>query len=283
MEFYEKIRKLRTEKGWTQEVASKKIGIGKNTLKNYENKKISRIPATDYLKKIAKAYNVSTEYLLDDECINKTNKNIEIGKELSFSDETIAKIKSINQSISNETVGELIRGTSKQKFWDKLDKYISLSKYINALLPFKENTALKELLYKYSTNEDFDDEKYLIYEDEYSGTIDVKGFYKQNVCNYTDIDKEKILQQIDDFISIFPNEEIEFTDGEKYSYFDCHFDSIDRTVKKCINNKSYIPKSIINKFWRIAENEINSSIKEMEFLSFHISKEFNLFLNNYIL
>ena len=94
MKFSEKIKHLRTEKGLTQEQVCKELDIAISSLRNYEN---GRLPDTYQLKKIKNFYNVSYEYLLEDDCTNLTNSTLDIGKKLKLSDKTIEKIKRINE------------------------------------------------------------------------------------------------------------------------------------------------------------------------------------------
>ena len=65
MTLNEKLKLLRKEKNLSQQVASTQIGIAISSLTNYEK---DRIPHMEQLKKIAKFYNVSYDYLLNDDC-----------------------------------------------------------------------------------------------------------------------------------------------------------------------------------------------------------------------
>ena len=96
MNIAEKLVKLRKEKGFTQEKLCELLDISISSIRNYENIKKPREPQNDILLKFADFYNVSTEYLLNDEITNKTNENINIGNELQISDEAIKAIKEIS-------------------------------------------------------------------------------------------------------------------------------------------------------------------------------------------
>jgi transcriptional regulator with XRE-family HTH domain len=61
----EKIVQLRKEKRWTLVDLSKVIGISPNNINRYENEKTQ--PSLEVIKKLAEAFNVSTDYLLFDE------------------------------------------------------------------------------------------------------------------------------------------------------------------------------------------------------------------------
>lgn len=94
MTFAEKIRKLRRQKGKSQEQVSREIGIAISSLRNYEN---GRMPDTVQLKLIKEYYHVTYEYLLDDAIENLEKDNIDIGKELGLSDITIKKVKYLKE------------------------------------------------------------------------------------------------------------------------------------------------------------------------------------------
>ncbi len=60
--FYERVKELRNSLGINQVEFSKKIGVTKQCVSNWENGYIQ--PSIDMLKKIAKTFSVSTDYLL---------------------------------------------------------------------------------------------------------------------------------------------------------------------------------------------------------------------------
>lgn len=53
---------LRLSYGWTQVQLAQKLGVTKQTVSNWENDNIQ--PSIDMLVKLAKIFNVSTDYLL---------------------------------------------------------------------------------------------------------------------------------------------------------------------------------------------------------------------------
>lgn len=97
MKLSEKLRLLREEKGMTQEQVCKKLEIGIQTLRNYENDNADRLPNTYQLNKIKNFYNVTYEYLLDDNCENKTAESVDIGKILCLSDKSIERLKDLQR------------------------------------------------------------------------------------------------------------------------------------------------------------------------------------------
>lgn len=71
----EKIKELRVIKGKTQKEISEYLGIQQNTYSQYENR--NREPNYDVIIKLAKYYNVSTDYLLGAELKETLIKKIE--------------------------------------------------------------------------------------------------------------------------------------------------------------------------------------------------------------
>ena len=60
--FGEQIKKLRTNKGWNQIELASKLSVTKQSVSNWENENI--MPSVDMLIKIAKLFNVTTDFLL---------------------------------------------------------------------------------------------------------------------------------------------------------------------------------------------------------------------------
>ncbi len=58
----EKIKQLRSEKGWSQAALGKRAGVNSKLLSKYENERIT--PTADTLKKIAEALQTSADYLI---------------------------------------------------------------------------------------------------------------------------------------------------------------------------------------------------------------------------
>jgi transcriptional regulator with XRE-family HTH domain len=58
----ERLRMLRTRKGWTQQEAAEHAGVSKKALANWER---GSSPQPKLLRKVAQAYGVSVEYLTD--------------------------------------------------------------------------------------------------------------------------------------------------------------------------------------------------------------------------
>lgn len=62
MEFKDRIKKLREERGWTQDDVAKRLDVTRATIAHYETGR--KTPREDTLKKLADIFNVSIDYLL---------------------------------------------------------------------------------------------------------------------------------------------------------------------------------------------------------------------------
>lgn len=60
-----KLKQLRKEKGWSQDELAANAGIDGRQISRYENDRV--VPSVDVVVKIAKAYDVSLDFLLLDE------------------------------------------------------------------------------------------------------------------------------------------------------------------------------------------------------------------------
>ena len=58
----QRIRELRCACGWSQVELAKRLGLSKQTVSNWENDNIQ--PSIEMLVRLAKVFNVSTDYLL---------------------------------------------------------------------------------------------------------------------------------------------------------------------------------------------------------------------------
>lgn len=58
----QKINELRLTNGWSQVQLAKKLNVTKQTVSNWENDNIQ--PSIDMLVRLAKVFNVTTDYLL---------------------------------------------------------------------------------------------------------------------------------------------------------------------------------------------------------------------------
>lgn len=60
--FGQRLKKLRTQQQWTQELLAERIGVTKSAISTYEN--TLRLPTYDVMIKLARIFHVSTDYLL---------------------------------------------------------------------------------------------------------------------------------------------------------------------------------------------------------------------------
>lgn len=117
MKFYEKIRALREEKGKTQYAVHKELGIGIETVRKYEKSNPETFPNSAQLILLKNYYDVSYEYLLDENCLNKHPETIAIGKKLKLSDESIEQI--INLQSHKSFTGEVSIDKESPIYFDK--------------------------------------------------------------------------------------------------------------------------------------------------------------------
>lgn len=65
MEFYQKLKKLRAQKGWSQEEFAEKLQVSRQAVSKWENGQ--GFPETEKLVKMSRLFQVSIDYLLKDE------------------------------------------------------------------------------------------------------------------------------------------------------------------------------------------------------------------------
>ena len=70
MSFGEKLKKLRKEKGWSQDELASHAEIDGRQVSRYENDRV--MPSVDVIIKMAKAYDVSIDYLLVEDAPRRT-------------------------------------------------------------------------------------------------------------------------------------------------------------------------------------------------------------------
>lgn len=75
MKFYEKLVRLRKERGWSQTELGQQVGVHIAHLSRLENGKSQ--PSVEMLWKIAKTFNVSMDYFMDDQADEATPVSIE--------------------------------------------------------------------------------------------------------------------------------------------------------------------------------------------------------------
>ena len=154
MKLSEKLKLLREEKGMTQEQVCSELGIGIQSIRNYENTTIERIPNTIQLKMLKEFYDVTYEYLLDEDCENKTSESVDIGKKLKLSDDAIENILDIqytNNRISDELRLSLVEDKIAPVVFSKWLENIDLKEFTALLHEYNcLNNVLKSIQYFYN-------------------------------------------------------------------------------------------------------------------------------------
>jgi transcriptional regulator with XRE-family HTH domain len=64
MDFKDRLRQIKLDRGITQLALAAAIGVGRTTVSEYESKKIGKMPSTSVFIRIARHLNISTDYLL---------------------------------------------------------------------------------------------------------------------------------------------------------------------------------------------------------------------------
>ena len=256
MNFEEKIKNLRNERNENQDQASKGIGIAISSLRNYEN---GRLPDTYQLKKIKEYYNVSYEYLLDNNCENKTTENIEIGKFLSLSDKSIQAI--MNSKEYSNILNFILENINLNNFLDNFKLYY----IINDLI---EDSMLK-LMGIYNFRE------YIISKLSNNKTEDILGFF--NECDKIIFDLHNYFLSIDNpysddsSINKFNSLEKEYNNLK-----DILFKQKDKSTKIKIRNF----KSSIEQFINSYEDLLYKMIQYRKIAYLDISEYMHDFIKN---
>lgn len=140
MKLSQKLRLLREEKGITQNELASTLGIGIQSVRNYEKDSLERIPNTVQLKMLKDFYNVTYEYLLDEECENKTTELLDIGKTLKLSDDAIQTIIELQKSN--------FKSIDMTKVFNSWLECINLSEYVIAIEEYQIlNNMLETIQY----------------------------------------------------------------------------------------------------------------------------------------
>jgi transcriptional regulator with XRE-family HTH domain len=74
MNLNEKIRKLRTEKKWSQAELAEKLDITPGHITRLETGKFT--PSTEVVRKLSRIFDVSADFLLDDSIDNEYDQNV---------------------------------------------------------------------------------------------------------------------------------------------------------------------------------------------------------------
>ena len=249
MTFSEKMKYLRDKKGKTQQQASDEMGIAISSLRNYEN---GRLPDTVQLKRIKDYYDVTYEYLLDDNCENKTAETLDIGKKLNLSDKSIKHLKE----------------TEEKEILNKFIEYYQFSDFIKNL----------NLYYKINYIITYDLQLFIYICDLWEYIID------RNIKGHTDDLKDyfnKCDKAIDNIINFTNGTNFFDPSDSKYDLFREHYENLKDFIfvqslknKKMKESVQFELETVIDLF-----DEINSKyIMYSRILKLNISDILNNFL-----
>lgn len=181
MKFKDRLTLLRTQKGWTKKDTAKMIGISTGAYANYEYG--NREPNQEIIKKIAKTFNVSVDYLINGEkelsnAFTSTVFNEDLQKQIIDLQKSFSSIISTNQK--NDSLNDLRADlltkdinfeTNKES--ESLNKTLeALENYLNALtdrsikINYSELMLLKEIITLFSDVRDSsisNEEQFFIY------------------------------------------------------------------------------------------------------------------------
>lgn len=116
---YNKLRQLRKNKGLLQKDLSKMLGVSLSLVGMWEIGK--SVPTGDDVKRLANLFNVSTDYLLDNEDSKTIVKNDEVLKEVAD------KVNDPLNRALYKKVGELKTEEDKKRVYDIINTFINNS------------------------------------------------------------------------------------------------------------------------------------------------------------
>ena len=119
MKFADKMAKLRREKGWLQSNLSEKVGVHVAHLSRLENGKSQ--PSVELLWKLAQAFDVSADFLLDDNVDERTPVTVQN--------------KPLNERLE---MVEKLEEKDRQTIINVIDAMLTKKKMLNLLLKQEE-------------------------------------------------------------------------------------------------------------------------------------------------
>lgn len=106
--FADNLKQLRKDKGLTQTQFASEFNISAGTIAMWETGK--RMPDTDMLKKIAQFFNVSIDYLLDNEkSPSITNEGLTENDEIIILNRNAKKLSPEQQKLLNDVVRQMLK------------------------------------------------------------------------------------------------------------------------------------------------------------------------------
>lgn len=176
MKLSKKLRLLREEKGLTQQALADKLNIGIQSIRNYENDSMDRIPNPAQLKMLKNFYNVNYEFLLDDDCENQNSDFIDIGKLLKLSDTSINKINNlqfINGNMDPNDIESLVSDSVSPAIFNSWIETADISEFVILLNEYKTLNSIIDSLKYFSSIYSMKD--YILY--CLDNKISLKSFY----------------------------------------------------------------------------------------------------------
>lgn len=149
MKLSQKLRELREEKGITQQELADQIGCGIQSIRNYENDSKDRVPSTIQLKMLKDFYNVTYEYLLDDDCNNKTLKSASLGKQLKLSDaalDNLINLQYLDRHLSRKSSGPYTPDTDSPIIFNDWFAKTDIKEYLVLISEYQNLNKLLEIL-----------------------------------------------------------------------------------------------------------------------------------------
>lgn len=276
MKLSQKLRELREEKGLTQQALADELGIGIQSIRNYENDSLDRIPSTVQLKMLKDFYNVTYEYLLDDDCNNRTTETVSIGKELKLSDKALDKIINLqyrNRHLPRELVkclapddetpivfNEWIEKSDVQEYlvlikeYQTLNKALEILQYFTALNGFDKNISdllnnINSLKYILSILENK--------AEEFKDSIQLSIFSTLKDHGYEDMNIE--IDKLRKFIKNYKKESTNVKKFEEIIIFiqsigEAYQEETSRSINYCLFEITEVLKNELHEFYSVEDN-----------------------------
>jgi transcriptional regulator with XRE-family HTH domain len=281
----EKIKKLRESKKLSQEDLAKDMNktlpntnFSKQSISYYE---LGQSPSIDTCYKYSKYFNVSMNYLYDENIESKQFENISFNKELGLSDEAIRKLKSLNKG--NKVMIDTVQSLGNSKDFTLSDKIKHFEAYVdkefdeilcsNRLFAFLLKLRNYNILYSFkSIFEDFP----LYEQEDFESDIKVEKrleqvelYIKSTIKTYESYYKKFL--DLKDIIHSYIGEPARYTN--EFEIANATLSNFMRDLKEDWDNQLLLDKTymnvILNQF--IQESiEKNSSIEALQLDKFLI-------------
>lgn len=223
MDLREKLQILREETKLNQESFAKKYNIALGTLKKYESKDIEN-PSLEVLTKYVNIFNVSYDYLLDDNIENRIKDNVNIGEVLHLSDKSIKNLK----NIPHKAFDLLLSSNYFSEINGLLDFYFKLKYLLNKLENLHNIKISKDELYNF-VEEIYD----ISYEND--SVCDLDNVYDSLLTIKSNFERAKTADEVLD-ISVSDFDYIETTISQDLEFLEFQ---ILKIVSKFLEDTNY--------------------------------------------